>query len=256
MVLPRPSAKHTSCSRAGAAGGGALYARAVAPDGDEGAIERAAAAARSATGMVPDAVLPAIVSTDRRVFVCALGGGEERLWLVVGDDGAPVADAGVIRDAVEIVAISEIAEEAVSLLVLEESRPLVRRTLELADGLGETSVVVAARATLEALDALAEVAPPGVRVASAVHLDAVAAAAVLVGDRFDLIREAALEVSARLSGEPGDPRDELARTIWDAVRVLARDGSPDRFREAVENGMVAASALADDVLAHYAVPVG
>lgn len=228
----------------------------MAATGDESAIERAAAAATATTGVVPEAVLPAVVRTDRRVFVCALGEGEDRRWLVVDDEGAPVRDAGLIRDAVEIVAISEIAEEAVSLLVLDESRPLVRRTLELADGVDESSAVVAARATLEALDALAEVAPPGVRVASAVHLDAVAAAAVLVGDRFDLIREAALEVSARLSGEPGDPRDELARTIWDAVRVLARDGSPDRFREAVENGMTAASALADDVLGHYAVPVG
>ena len=218
-------------------------------------IEEAARAAAELTGAVPAAVLPAIVRTVQHVFVCALAEGDERRWLVVDEAGRPVTDPATIRDAVEILAISEIAEEAVSLLVLEESRPLVGRTLELATDHGEESAVVAARATMEALDALAEVAPGGVRVASAVHLDAVAAAAVLVGDRFDLIREAAIEVSSHLSGEPGDPRDELARTIWDAVRVLARDGSPDRFREAVENGMSAASALADDVLSHYAVPL-
>jgi hypothetical protein len=227
----------------------------VAQGADEQAIETAATAARTLTGGVPDAVLPALVRTDRRVYVCALC-GDDRRWLVVDEDGGPIVDPGLIRDAVEIVAMSEIAEEAVSLLALEESRPLVARTLELATALGEDTATVAARATLEALDALAEVAPAGVRVASSGHLDAVAAAAVLVGDRFDLIREAALEVSARLSGAPDDPRDALARTIWDAVRVLARDGSPDRFREAVENGMAAASALADDVLAHYAVPLG
>lgn len=220
---------------------------------DAQAIEAAAGAAAARTGLVAGAVLPAVVRSDRRVFVCALGAEEERRWLVVDERGEAVTDPAVVRDAVEIVAISEIAEEAVSLLVLEDARPLVARTLELATALGEDGAAVAARATTEALDALAEAAPSGARVASAVHLDRIAAAAVLVGDRYDLIREAAIEVSAHLSGEAGDPRDELARTIWDVVRLLARDGPPDRFREAVENGMAAASALAEDVLGHYAV---
>jgi hypothetical protein len=35
--------------------------------------------------------------------------------------------------------------------------------------------------------------------------------------------------------------------------VLARDGAPDRFREAVETGMAAAQAFADDVLDNYVI---
>lgn len=216
-------------------------------------IEGAARAAGEATGLAPGAILPAIVRTDLRLFVCALGEDEVRRWIVVDDAGAPVRDPGIIRDAVEIVAISEIAEEAVALLSLHESRSLIARTLELATEMDETEAAVAARATEEALAALAEVDPAGVRVASAAHLDAISGAAGLVGDRFDLIREAAMDVSAKLSGEAGDPRDELAKTIWDAVRMLARDGPPDKFKDAIENGLFAASALADDVLAHYAV---
>jgi hypothetical protein len=94
---------------------------------------------------------------------------------------------------------------------------------------------------------------PGVRVAEPGYLDRVAVAASLVGDRFDYLKEIAYDVSAHLAGTPGEEGEELAEALWGAVRVLARDGSPDRFREAVETGMAAAQAFAEDVLDNYVI---
>jgi hypothetical protein len=81
----------------------------------------------------------------------------------------------------------------------------------------------------------------------------VAAAANLVGDRFDYLKEVAYDVSANLEGTPGEKGEALAEALWSAVRLLARDGAPDRFREAVETGMAAAEAFADDVLVNYVI---
>ena len=87
----------------------------------------------------------------------------------------------------------------------------------------------------------------------AAHLDAVAGAASLVGDRFDLLKETAGGISARLTGAGIDPLEPLAERLWEAIRILSRNGAPDRFREAVEAAMGPAAALADDVVDNYAV---
>jgi hypothetical protein len=73
-------------------------------------------------------------------------------------------------------------------------------------------------------------------------------AAALVGDRFDLLKEAAGQVSARLTGHGVDPLEPLATALWGAIRVLSRDGAPDRFRASVEGAMGSARAFADAVL--------
>ena len=92
-----------------------------------------------------------------------------------------------------------------------------------------------------------------VRVAEGAYLDDRARIANLVGDRFDLLKEAALAASGRLSGTPGEEGEALAEALWNAVRLLTRDGAPDRFRESVEGAMAAASAFADDVVANYLI---
>ena len=84
----------------------------------------------------------------------------------------------------------------------------------------------------------------GVRVAEPGYLDRVAVTAAMVGDRFDYLKDIAYGVSAKLSGAPGESGEALAESLWAAVRILARDGAPDRFREAVEGGMAAAQAFA------------
>ena len=66
----------------------------------------------------------------------------------------------------------------------------------------------------------------------------------MVGDRFDYLKDVAYGVSAKLSGAPGEAGEALAESLWSAVRLLARDGAPDRFREAVEGGMAVVEASA------------
>ena len=74
-------------------------------------------------------------------------------------------------------------------------------------------------------------------------------------DRFDLLKETAGGVSARLTGAPLDPLEPLAEALWGAIRVLSRHAPPDRFREHVEGAMGPARAFADDVVAGYLVPM-
>jgi hypothetical protein len=48
-----------------------------------------------------------------RVYVCAFSdGGESTTWLALDANGAPVEDRSLVRDAVSIAALYELAEEA------------------------------------------------------------------------------------------------------------------------------------------------
>jgi hypothetical protein len=47
-----------------------------------------------------------------RLYVCAYRDGEETSWLVLTADGSPVEDRSLVRDAVSIAALYELAEEA------------------------------------------------------------------------------------------------------------------------------------------------
>ncbi len=46
-----------------------------------------------------------------RLYLCAYRHGEETSWLVLDADGAPVEDRSVVRDAVSIAALWELANE-------------------------------------------------------------------------------------------------------------------------------------------------
>jgi hypothetical protein len=58
------------------------------------------------TGIVPSE--PAV---GLRLYVCAYRDGGEASWLVLDADGAPVEDRSLVRDAVSIAALYELAEE-------------------------------------------------------------------------------------------------------------------------------------------------
>jgi hypothetical protein len=72
------------------------------------------------------AVLPAEPASGRRVFVCAYEsndpGAAARSWLVLDDGGATVADRTVVRDAVTVAALCELAAEHAALGDLDELR--------------------------------------------------------------------------------------------------------------------------------------
>jgi hypothetical protein len=47
-----------------------------------------------------------------RVYLCSYGLGEERRWLALDADGRPVERRSILRDAVSIAALCELAEES------------------------------------------------------------------------------------------------------------------------------------------------
>ncbi len=217
---------------------------------EPGDVETVALLAAAHGGGLPAAVLPVRRLDGHQRFLCAFGEPESLRWLLVEQDGAPVVERDAVREAAEVVAMCETAEETAAALVADDALPLLARALELAQLHGDAEAALAARATIEALEGLIEVVP-GFRVAEPAYVDRIADRANLVGDRFDLLKEAAASVTARLSGAPGEPLEELAELLWDLVRLLARDGAPDRFRQAMEGAIGAAGAFADDVQANY-----
>jgi hypothetical protein len=219
---------------------------------DEARIEQAAADAARHADARPDAVLPVRTTRGRALFACAFARPERHVWLVIDDDGVIITDRQLVGDTAELVAMCETAEEACAMLAAGDADAILARAAALAAAAADNDTLVAVRATREAIAPVVR-EPAVIRVAELAYLDRVAHAAEVIGDRFDLLKETALAASGRLSGAPGDPREPLAEALWDAVRTLARDGAPDRFREMIEGGMGAAAAFALDVIDNYLV---
>ena len=57
-------------------------------------------------------IIPAEPAVGMRLYVCAYRDGAETSWLVLRADGSPVEDRSLVRDAVSIAALYELAEEA------------------------------------------------------------------------------------------------------------------------------------------------
>jgi len=56
-------------------------------------------------------IVPADPSEGARVYLCAYRDGEATTWLVLDADGAPVEDRSLVRGAVSIAALWELANE-------------------------------------------------------------------------------------------------------------------------------------------------
>lgn len=109
------------------------------------------------------AIVPAEPSPGLRVYLCAFSQGDDHAWLALHEDGSPLADRALIRDAVSIVGLCELAEESAG-----GGDPDRLGALLAEGGLAE------AKAAAEALhETIAE--PP--RVASPAYLDAIGTAA-------------------------------------------------------------------------------
>jgi hypothetical protein len=85
-------------------------------------------------------IVPAEPVAGVRLYVCAYRDGEETSWLVLDSDAVPVEDRSLIRDAVSIAALYELAEEAAG---RSEEEPRVATPAEL-DALGMSANVVEA----------------------------------------------------------------------------------------------------------------
>jgi hypothetical protein len=76
-------------------------------------LEAIAETARShvADGEQLAVVIPAEPAKGMRVYLCAFEAGEARSWLALSAEGEPVTDRSVVRDAVSIAALCELADE-------------------------------------------------------------------------------------------------------------------------------------------------
>jgi hypothetical protein len=128
-----------------------------------------AAARHARDGEELAAVLPAEPPGHGRVFVCAFDGPAGRSWLAVDADGRPVRRRALVREAVSIAAMCELAEDAAGGGDLEELRSQLA-TLRLTEdppGIEEAE---------EAALALERTVGSGPHVASPARLDEVGAA--------------------------------------------------------------------------------
>jgi len=138
----------------------------------EGDVARALEAARAFTdaGETVAGILPTEPGAGSRVYVVAYERGEERRWLALDRAGNAVTDRTLVRDAVSIAALCELAEESAGGGDLGElrTRLVELRLTENPEGIEEAEIAAA-----ELQETILE--PP--RVASVAYLDAVGAAA-------------------------------------------------------------------------------
>ena len=57
-------------------------------------------------------IVPTEPANGLRLYVCAYGREDEATWLVLDATGVPVEERALVRDAVSIAALCEVAEEA------------------------------------------------------------------------------------------------------------------------------------------------
>jgi hypothetical protein len=114
-------------------------------------------------------VIPTEPIGGRRVYLCAFTVGDAKSWVALDGDGAPVVDRRLLRDAVSIAAMCELAEESAGGGDLPELRSQLEtlRATEAPEGIEEAEAAVAA---------LEETIGGELRVASPAYLDEVGAA--------------------------------------------------------------------------------
>jgi hypothetical protein len=134
-------------------------------------LERIAAFAQALAG--PGEDITGVITTEPeagvRVYLCAFVGGG-RSWVALDPDGRTVHDRALVRGAVSIAALCELAEESAGGGNLEELRRQLAslRVTEQPEGIEEAEAA--------ALDLERTLEPPP-RIASPAYLDAIGAAA-------------------------------------------------------------------------------
>jgi hypothetical protein len=131
---------------------------------------REAALGHAGDGEEVVAVIPTEPGTGARVYLCAFERAGERAWLALDGARAPIADRVLVRDAVAIAAMCELAEESAGGGELGDLRARLVELLLTENPAGIEEAEVAAAELQEAIQA-----PP--RVASVGYLDALGRAA-------------------------------------------------------------------------------
>jgi hypothetical protein len=168
--------------------------------------ELSAAAGAAAAFLDPGEELAGILAAEPspalRVYVCAFSRGEQRSWLVLDASGAPIADRALVREAVSIIGLCELAEETAGGGDLPELRA---RLAQLAADEHPQGIERAEDAAAEVEATIA--APP--RVASLGYLDALGAAV--------------LKLEGALGEIGSSPFAQAMQAGAGAVEELARD---------------------------------
>jgi hypothetical protein len=135
--------------------------------GDE--LVAAAALALAEPGEELAGVLAAEPASGRRVFVCAYRSADALSWLALDVDGSPIFDRQLVHDAVTLVGLCEVAEEAAGGGDVAQLRRALAdlRERENPEGIEEAEA---------AAEALERTLLPPPRVASVVYLDAIGSA--------------------------------------------------------------------------------
>ncbi len=129
-----------------------------------------AARARAGEGEEVVAVIPTEPGSGARVYLCAYEANGERSWLALDAGGAPIADRVLVRDAVAIAAMCELAEESAGGGDLGDLRARLVELRLTDDPEGIEEAELAAAELQEAIE-------PPPRVASVRYLDALGLAA-------------------------------------------------------------------------------
>ena len=137
---------------------------------EELATARKAAGGHAEDGEHIVGVVPAEPGDGERVYLCAYRQGDEQSWLAFDRAGNPITDRALVRRAVSIAAMCELAEESAGGGDVSElrSRLAELRLTENPEGIEEAE---------EAAADLQAVIRPEPRVASVAYLDALGVAA-------------------------------------------------------------------------------
>jgi hypothetical protein len=172
---------------------------------EELAAVRAVADGLAEEGEALVGVVPAEPEEGGRVYLCAYRRGDEDRWLALDPAGAPVADRALVRRAVSIAALCELAEESAGGGDLDDLRARLAelRATENPEGIEEAEAAAA--------DLQAAILPPP-RLASVAYLDAIGLAV------------------ARLERELGEVRGSPFAEAMKAGTAAAEDLAADVVR--------------------------
>ena len=173
-----------------------------------GLEEEIAAAAKAALshavdGELLEGIVPAEPGGGARVYLCAYRSGEEQTWLALDSQHRPVSDRALVREAVSIAAMCELAEESAGGGELGElrARLVELRLTDAPEGIEEAEVAAAE---------LQETIRPAPRLASVGYLDAIGLAAAKLEQTLGEIGGSPF-AEAMQSGMPA--ADELAAEV-------------------------------------------
>jgi hypothetical protein len=210
-----------------------------------------AAAPHAAPGERVAAVIPAEPAGGLRVNLVAFEGGERLGYVLLDAEGSAVADERLVRDAVSLIALCELAEEvSMAAAAVDIGQRFQAVSALLADAEPEASAAAARVAA--AARRVGEVAA-GPRVATPRYLDRLADAADDLGAAFAAYASHAERI-AQAAGADGIEQ-ERAREAWAALAETGRAGDPGGVGQALEGSTASVEALADDVIAGYRVMI-